>query len=129
MSRDSLKGRTGASDQNTPVAGPAGSVGRPESETDGAEEFVYGEPRGPRPPRFTVLPKEVIEMPPAERGDTPPPADRYEAEEESVRGYYGGMSTPETYETTGDQQPKTVRRDLETFREQSDDDDDRQVER
>lgn len=129
MSGESLKGRTGASDRNTPTAGPSGSVGRPEAETEGADDFVYGEPKGPRPPRFTVLPKDVIETPPAERADEAPAPDRYETDETPVRGYYGGMSTPETYETTGDQQPKTIRRDLETFREQSDEDDDRQVER
>ncbi|WP_181700255.1 hypothetical protein [Chthonobacter albigriseus] len=125
-------GRSGASDQNTPTSGPADEIGRPEHLAEDGDDRVYGEPNGPRPPRYTILPKEVIEAPPAERaaveGEGGP--SRTETEEVPVRGYYGGMSTPETFETTGDQQPKIIRRDLETFREQSDaDDEDRQVER
>lgn len=36
---------------------------------DDPEAEVYGEPKGPRPPRIEVLPKDVIDAPPAARAD------------------------------------------------------------
>ncbi|MQT13955.1 hypothetical protein [Segnochrobactrum spirostomi] len=37
---------------------------------DDPEAEVYGEPNGPRPPQITVLPKDVIDAPPAARNET-----------------------------------------------------------
>lgn len=112
---------TAPADRDPPVA--VGPAGRPESETSGGGQ-TYGEPKGPRPPRFVVRPKAEIEAPPAARtepasADERPP--RSETAESDRDGFVSGMTTTETRETAG-QHPKTVRRDLETFRKAHDDD-------
>lgn len=76
---------------------------------------VYGEPRGPRPPHFAVLPKEEIER--RARGGGPARASgRYEAEERERGGFASGMTTPESFETTGEGRPAVVRRALDGAR-------------
>lgn len=113
-----------------PLAGVAtGRSGRPEAETEGGTP-VYGEPKGPRPPHFDILPKEVIETPPQERTAGQPsspegsaPDERYDADRERD-GYFSGMTTPETRQTTAGPHEKIVRRDLPTFKGERDDDGD-----
>lgn len=55
---------------------------------DDPEAEVYGEPKGPRPPRIEVLPKEVIDAPPAARTD----AVRGEPKIDSGQHRYGSRA-------------------------------------
>jgi hypothetical protein len=94
---------------------PMDDIGRPESETGTPERPAYGEPKGPLPPHFEIMPKDEVERrarspqrhfdPPTAGEATSAPAER------EVGGFISGMVTPETFRTTGDQQPKVVSAD------------------
>lgn len=86
---------------------------REDATADG--RHVYGEPRGPRPPHFTVLPGDEIER--RARGGGPARASgRYGSDERVRDGFAGGMTTPESFETTGEGRPQVVRRALDGTR-------------
>ena len=87
-----------------------GERGRPEPLTGDPEGFAYGEPKGPKPPHIERLPKEEIERR-AASGEADRSADPSRLADERARGnFHSGMTTPETFETTGDEHPKVVRR-------------------
>jgi hypothetical protein len=112
MTRDILEPTPSAKSSQT---SPMDEKGRRERDTANPEPPVYGEPKGPRPPHFDVLPKDEIER--RARGGVPvkraePEGPRSETAERQVGGFVSGMTTPETFQTTGDQGPAVVRRDL-----------------
>ncbi|WP_181706213.1 hypothetical protein [Chthonobacter rhizosphaerae] len=127
--RDGLKDRGDTSPLTSAAPGDDGVRGAPYGNQGAPEEFVYGEPKGPRPPHFEILPKSVIEAPPSERAPSDPSPERYEAPDRETHGFVGGLSTPETYRTTGDQTPAEVRRDLPTFRRETEERDDERTDR
>lgn len=92
---------------------PMDEKGRRERDTAGTEPMVYGEPRGPKPPHFEVLPKEEIERRARGGGAPDAPEPRMASVEREVRGFASGMTTPETFQTTGDEGPAVIRRDLD----------------
>lgn len=118
--RDGLKGRTDASPGTTAAPGTTGVAGAPYGNQNDPADFAYGEPHGPRPPHFDVLPKAEIDAPPAERRAAAVPQPRYEGAERVEGAYASGMTTAETFRTTGDQMPAEVRRDLPEFRREAD---------
>jgi hypothetical protein len=112
MTRDILEPTPSVKSSQT---SPMDEKGRRERDTGTPEPPVYGEPKGPRPPHFDVLPKDEIER--RARGGGPaagtaPDVPRSETVEREVRGFASGMTTPETFQTTGDPGPAVVRRDL-----------------
>lgn len=93
--------------QREPYA--ADENGRPEDRTRDPAGTPYGEPRGPRPPHFDILPKDEIERRAANGApDAPASADgRYETEA-AAGNFHSGRTTPEADRTTGDQRPGTI---------------------
>jgi hypothetical protein len=92
---------------------PMDEKGRRERDTGLTEPPVYGEPHGPKPPHFEILPKDEIERRARGGGTHAEPEPLRASSEREVHGFASGMTTPETFETTGDQGPAVVRRDLD----------------
>lgn len=103
---------------------PMDDRGRPLSETATPRPETTGEPNGPRPPAFDVKPKDEIAIDAAAGGEASDRAVPRSAEPERERdGFFSGMTTPESVETTAGQHPKVVRRTLDGERRPEDRDD------
>lgn len=74
--------------------------GRPENRTAAAPPAVYGEPNGPTPPHFDILPKDEIEKRARDGGPSRSAVGKAPAVERIRGGFASGMTTPETFETT-----------------------------
>lgn len=114
--REGLKGRTDSSPGTAAAPGNTGVQGAPYGNQGDPDDFAYGEPRGPRPPHFDVLPKAVIDAPPIERDPASAAGSRAHGAERIEGNYASGLTTPESFQTTGDQMPAEVRRELPVFR-------------
>lgn len=86
---------------------PGGAAGIPRPPDDPPP--VYGEPKGPKPPRFRILPKEEVDRRARTHAAPAQPVPRVDAQERDDHGFFSGLSEPETFETTGDQPPKVIR--------------------
>lgn len=102
----------------TTTPSPIDRQGRRESEVGDGDRPTYGEPKGPKPPRFTTAPRAAIDERARRHEEAPgdgeaPAGSRLEGER--IRdGYHSGMTTRESLETTGDQPPARVGTDPET---------------
>lgn len=91
---------------------PMDVQGRPEAEAGPGGRAAYGEPKGPKPPRFETRSREEID----ERArrhvtgdaDAAAPSGSRLAGDRERQGYHSGMTTGASLETTGDQIPQVV---------------------
>lgn len=89
-----------------------GERGRPEHRAGSPRPATYGEPNGPTPPHFDILPKDEIEERAKGGGRDHPAPGKASAVERAPGGFASGMTTPETFETTDGEHTGIQRRDL-----------------